>query len=94
MHRDIKPANILIDKGTYKICDYGLSTVAMKNPHLKEKFSCVGSNLYLASEVILEREYNSSVDVFAAGVVLFEIIFQATPWPSKNLKNLLQRRNN
>jgi serine/threonine protein kinase len=29
LHRDIKPANILIDNGVYKICDYGLSTVAI-----------------------------------------------------------------
>lgn len=27
-HRDIKPANILIDDGVYKVCDYGLSSVA------------------------------------------------------------------
>ena len=30
-HRDLKPANILVNDGEYKICDYGLSTVAMKN---------------------------------------------------------------
>ena len=27
MHRDIKPANIIIDAGTYKICDYGLTKI-------------------------------------------------------------------
>ena len=30
-HRDLKPPNILVDNGVYKICDYGLSTVAMTN---------------------------------------------------------------
>ena len=31
-HRDIKPANIIINNGSYKICDYGLSSVAIQNP--------------------------------------------------------------
>ena len=32
-HRDMKPANVLIENGQFLICDYGLSSVAIKNPN-------------------------------------------------------------
>ena len=52
IHRDIKPANILIDDGVYKVCDYGLSSVAIANPHSMAYLSSVGSPLYAAPEVM------------------------------------------
>jgi len=54
-HRDIKPANILIDNGVYKVCDYGLSTVAIANPHSMALLSSVGSPLYAAPEILLGK---------------------------------------
>jgi len=71
IHRDIKPANILICKEVYKICDYGLSTIAIKNPHSKAYLSCVGSPLYAAPEILKGMKYNSKVDVFSTGVMIY-----------------------
>lgn len=51
-HRDIKPANILLDNGVYKVCDYGLSTVAIANPFSMAALSSVGSPLYAAPEIL------------------------------------------
>ena len=36
-HRDIKPNNILIHNGTYKICDYGVSTILIDDPKIMVK---------------------------------------------------------
>jgi len=51
-HRDIKPANVLIEKGVYKLCDYGLSSVAISNPNSYKMLSSVGSPLYAAPEIL------------------------------------------
>jgi len=91
LHRDIKPANILLDNNIYKICDYGLSTVAIQNPNSMKLLSSVGSPLYAAPEIILGRAYNSNVDVFSLGVMIYEAIFGQTPWPAKNLPSLIKK---
>jgi serine/threonine protein kinase len=55
LHRDIKPANILVEGNTFKICDYGLSTVAIANPHSMAALSSVGSPLYAGPEILLGK---------------------------------------
>jgi len=92
LHRDIKPANILIDKGVYKICDYGLSTVAIANPHSMAYLSSVGSPLYAAPEILNGKQYNSNVDVFSTGVMIYEAIFKRTPWPARSIPELIQKQ--
>jgi len=47
--------------------------------------SSVGSPLYAAHEILRGREYNTSVDVFSLGVMIFESLFGHTPWPASNL---------
>ena len=79
LHRDIKPANILIDDCEYKICDYGLSSMAIVNPNSMAMLSSVGSPLYAAPEIIAGLDYNSTIDVFSTGVMIFEALFQLTP---------------
>jgi serine/threonine protein kinase len=74
-HRDIKPANVLVDGNTFKICDYGLSTVAVKNDHSLAALSSVGSPLYAAPEILLGKSYNSNTDVFSTGVMIYESIY-------------------
>jgi len=75
LHRDIKPANILIDNGVYKVCDYGLSSVAIANPNSMVALSSVGSPLYAAPEILVGKSYNSSIDVFSTGVMIFEALY-------------------
>jgi hypothetical protein len=82
MHRDIKPANI----GIYNLA--APSTVLLDlgcavNPASGQVMptpGCLGTINYLAPE--MEREpYTASVDVWALGVVGFELIFGSNPWP-------------
>jgi serine/threonine-protein kinase ULK/ATG1 len=92
LHRDIKPANVLIDDGVYKICDYGLSSVAIANPNSMKMLSSVGSPLYAAPEILLGKGYNSNIDVFSTGVMVYEGLFVNTPWPAKNLPELIRKQ--
>jgi len=44
--------------------------------------SSVGSPLYAAPEVLTGQSYNSSLDVFSTGVMIYEAIYEVTPWPA------------
>ena len=69
-HRDLKTANILLDnKFNPKICDFGFSTFIQKN--LKEE---VGTYKYAAPEIYDHRYDGEKVDIFALGVILFNLV--------------------
>eukprot|EP00035_Acanthoeca_spectabilis_P012360 m.220444 g.220444 ORF g.220444 m.220444 type:complete len:422 (-) comp15601_c0_seq2:145-1410(-) len=80
MHRDLKPANILVDEnGEVKIGDLGL----VKMAHILNrngKHSLVGTPLYLAPEVSNNfRNYGPAVDVYALGIIAWEIQLRRDP---------------
>ena len=54
--------------------------------------SKVGSPLYEAPEILNGKKYNSNVDVFSTGVMIYEAIFKKTPWPAKNISQLIQKQ--
>jgi serine/threonine-protein kinase len=74
VHRDITPANVLITKhGEVKIVDFGLakatSQLAKSDPGIiKGKFG------YLAPETVLEQGVDHRVDIFAVGILLWELL--------------------
>lgn len=74
IHRDLKPENILFADDKYneiKIIDFGISTNITNN-----NCKCVGTLPYIAPEILegLYREGTSSVDVWAMGCILFEMV--------------------
>jgi len=79
VHRDIKSHNILIDEGlTVKVCDFGLTKF---NADIgKGAMQYAGTPTYMAPELFLKRKYDQSVDVFAFGSLLWEIINREVPY--------------
>ncbi|OHT00354.1 hypothetical protein TRFO_32999 [Tritrichomonas foetus] len=72
VHRDLKPANILLDENYYpKIADFGTSKAKKENADLMNTY--IGTPYYMANEMS-EGDYDSSVDVFSFGLILFNII--------------------
>src|SRR5437773_6386641 len=69
VHRDIKPENFTIDAaGNVKVMDYGLAHL------LKERSTgAVGTPSYMAPEQAQERFYDQRADIYALGLVLFEM---------------------
>ena len=75
LHRDIKPANILISQGVYKLADFGfaVSEITPLNKSILQNFS-VGTPLYMAPETVIYNTYNEKTDVWALGIVLYEML--------------------
>lgn len=84
VHRDLKPENLLIDEnGTVKLCDFGWCVeLAVGN-----RSTFCGTYEYMAPEIIKESPYNSGIDVWSLGVLLYELIHGYSPFRAKNNKN-------
>jgi hypothetical protein len=78
VHRDLKPGNIFYENGYVKIGDYGLSKAMSASQHSGQTMT-VGTVHYMAPEIGLGR-YDRSIDIYAMGAVLFELITGQVPY--------------
>jgi serine/threonine protein kinase len=73
IHRDLKPSNILLDEdGTPRVMDFGIAARVDGPGDNAEEYS--GTPAYMAPEYIDRRENSERSDVFAAGLILFEML--------------------
>ena len=90
VHRDIKLENILIkiknNKIIPKICDFGFS----KEIKEKSNNTSLGTPNTCAPEVIEGKEYDSSVDLWSIGVIIYYCYFQKYPYNNKDMKNIIK----
>jgi len=90
VHRDLKPENILCKKGSdtdIKITDFGLSNVMSTSNVLRSK---CGTPVYMAPEMLQNRPYNESVDIWAAGILLYIILSGTLPFYADNPDDFLE----
>jgi serine/threonine protein kinase len=79
IHRDIKPGNIIItEKGEAKIVDFGLATLAGEK--ITESVSTKGTIAYMAPEIINGSPADQRSDLWALGIVLFEMLTGHLPF--------------
>lgn len=77
IHRDIKPANIFVSQyGTYKIGDFG---VARELEKTTGTLSAKGTFGYMAPEVAHGYKYDSTVDIYSLGIVLYTLLNNNRP---------------
>lgn len=96
VHRDIKPENLLLSKDwTVKICDFG-GCVKIEDGQIRKTF--YGTYEYMAPGVIEGSNYDRSVDIWALGILLYELLHGNSPYrvidKSENVKEYKQIYDN
>ncbi|ALC41612.1 Cdk4, partial [Drosophila busckii] len=89
IHRDLKPQNLLVSsQGCLKIADFGLAKTYDVDMRLT---SVVVTLWYRAPEVLLAQGYNSTVDIWSAACIIFEMFSCRPLFPGTSEKNQLDR---
>jgi eukaryotic-like serine/threonine-protein kinase len=79
VHRDVKPENVLLGVGNViKVADFGLARAASQVSHTQTGM-IIGTAAYLAPEQVTRSASDSRSDVYAAGVMLFEMLTGVQP---------------
>lgn len=89
VHRDLKPANVFADQGVVKIGDVGLSKYISESGRSAQTQS-VGTVYYMAPEVAKGR-YGREVDVYAMGVMLYEMLTGNVPFDGQTTAEILMK---
>jgi hypothetical protein len=89
VHRDLKPGNLFLENGTLKIGDYGLSKFIGGSQRTAQTQS-VGTVHYMAPE-ISTGTYNKQIDIYAAGIILYEMITGRVPFEGESAGEILMK---
>jgi serine/threonine protein kinase/formylglycine-generating enzyme required for sulfatase activity len=90
VHRDLKPQNVMVDPlGRARIVDFGLALSADME-RLTVEGKMVGTPLYMAPEQIIGREMDERTDLYALGVILFEMLIGRAPFAGRTMQSLLR----
>jgi serine/threonine protein kinase/DNA-binding CsgD family transcriptional regulator len=85
IHRDIKPANILMaEDGTPRLTDFGVSRM-INAPHLTSENAVVGTPNYLCPEALRQQPVDARCDIWALGVLLFQMLAGRLPFQGNTL---------
>jgi serine/threonine-protein kinase len=96
LHRDIKPANlILAPNGNVKLMDFGIARpIRRSEPGQTQKGWLVGTPKYLAPEQLRGAEPDARADIYAVGVVLYEMFTGASPFAGTSYVELVTQTLN
>jgi hypothetical protein len=89
VHRDIKPANILLDaNGNATVTDFGIALVTSR-PARDFQGSTTGTPHYMSPEQALGEQVDGRSDVYALGVVLYEMLTGTCPFEGRNATEVI-----
>jgi eukaryotic-like serine/threonine-protein kinase len=89
VHRDLKPGNIFLENGVIKVGDYGLCKFIGGSQRTGQTQS-VGTVHYMAPE-ISSGNYNRQIDIYAAGIILYELLTGHVPFDGESAGEILMK---
>lgn len=90
LHRDLKPANIMIDsRGELRVTDFGLAAIAeqLQGDEIRN-----GTPAYMAPEQLTGREVSVQSDLYAAGLILYEMFTGRKPFEADTIADMTRLR--
>ncbi|WP_068831475.1 serine/threonine-protein kinase [Polaromonas jejuensis] len=92
VHRDIKPANLLIEAGgRVKLADFGVARIQDSGEATRTQGSLVGTLKYMSPEQVQGRSIDARADLFAAGIVLYQLLTGQRPFDGANDFAIIQQ---
>ena len=92
MHRDIKPANLLVEaSGRVKLTDFGVARIQDSGDVTRTQGSMVGTLKYMSPEQVQGQPVDARSDLFAAGVVLYQLLTGQRPFDGDSDFAIIQR---
>ncbi|MFI6787367.1 protein kinase [Nonomuraea sp. NPDC050383] len=81
VHRDVKPGNVLLDRSTgqVRLTDFGVARI-LHGPGLTQTSAVIGTPVYMAPEVADGGAATPAVDVYALGLILYELLAGRPPF--------------
>ncbi len=89
VHRDLKPANLFLEEGIVKIGDYGLAKIVSPQQG-SEHSESIGTCHYMAPEISTGK-YHKPIDVYAIGVILYEMLTGGVPFEGETVGEVLMK---
>jgi serine/threonine protein kinase len=90
VHRDLKPANVMVTRHGVKVLDFGLAKM-LSVASITETDAVMGTPAYMAPEQVDRQEPTPAADLFALGLVLYEMVAGRLPFPGASLGQMLSK---
>ncbi|QSQ25094.1 serine/threonine protein kinase [Pyxidicoccus parkwayensis] len=96
VHRDLKPENVMVRQGMrgwhVKVLDFGIARISDGAPRLTLQGAVAGTPRYMSPEQAMGQDVDSRADIYAVGVVLFELLTGKQPFDGTSVAEIMQKQ--
>ncbi|NVI99986.1 protein kinase [Myxococcus sp. AM009] len=96
IHRDLKPENIMVRQGMrgwhVKVLDFGIARITDGATRLTLQGSVAGTPRYMSPEQAMGLDVDARADVYAVGIVLFELLTGRQPFDGTSISEIMQKQ--